>query len=346
MNDVKEMPTSTAEVSKPESPASAGRRPQRSFVIFAERYALLILTLLLVVFFSVIPATHGLFATVANLNVVLGSQTVYALIAIAALFPLLCGYFDFSVGTVSAVSTTLAAGLMSKNDVPLGLAIVISLVVGVGIGFVNGLFVVRFKLNPFVSTLGMATLLGGGIQWYTGGATIFSGIAPALTDFGAATLFGIPVVVYAVAVVALVAWYVTRQTPFGRSLYAIGSNPTSATLVGLRVTRNVWATFMISGGVAAFSGIILLARTGSATADSGISLLFPALAAVFLGTTAINPGFFNVWGTIIGALFVAVAVSGLTLSGAQSWVSPVFNGAALLAAVGLSSYLRKRRLAG
>jgi ribose transport system permease protein len=86
-----------------------------------------------------------------------------------------------------------------------------------------------------------------------------------------------------------------------------------------------------------------LARTGSATADSGTNLLFPALAAAFLGATAVVPGFFNVVGTIIGVLFVAVSVSGLTLSGASAWVSPVFNGAALLIAVGLSHYLGRHR---
>jgi ribose transport system permease protein len=89
--------------------------------------------------------------------------------------------------------------------------------------------------------------------------------------------------------------------------------------------------------------VLQLARAGSATADAGTNLLFPALAAAFLGATAVRPGFFNVMGTVIGVLFVAASVSGLTLSGASSWASPVFNGAALLVAVGLATYLGRRR---
>ncbi len=133
------------------------------------------------------------------------------------------------------------------------------------------------------------------------------------------------------------------HTPYGRSLYAIGANPRSAQLVGIRVNKYVLISFMLAGLISAITGILQLARFGSATADTGNSLLFPALAAAFLGATSVRPGFFNVVGTMIGLLFVAVSVSGLTLAGAQAWVSPVFNGAALLAAVGLSTYLGRKR---
>lgn len=311
----------------------------------AEKYALLALTIVIALFFSISPASSAVFPTVPNINVILGSQAVVSLIALAALFPLVSGYFDFSLGATAAASSVLAAGLMSRFGAPLWVAIILPLVLGTVIGFINGLLVTKFNMNPFVTTLGMATLLGGAIQWYTGGATIFSGISPVLTNFGSTTILRIPAVVYIVAIVALASWYILAHTPFGRSLYAIGSSPASARLVGLRVQRNVWSSFVMAGFVAGLAGLVQLSRTGSATADAGTSLLFPALAAVFLGATAINPGFFNVVGTIIGAIFVSVSVSGLTLSGATSWASPVFNGLALLAAVGLSTYLGRRRRA-
>jgi ribose transport system permease protein len=189
----------------------------------------------------------------------------------------------------------------------------------------------------------MATLLGGLIQWYTGGQAITSGIDPALPSFGGDTWLGLPRVIYVVALATIVLWYLLGQTPFGRSLYAIGSNPRSARLVGVRVNRSVWTTFVLAGAMAGVAGILQLARTGSATADGGTNLLFPALAAAFLGATSVVPGFFNPIGTIIGVLFVSVSVSGLTLSGASAWVSPVFNGAALLVAVALSRYLGRHR---
>jgi ribose transport system permease protein len=144
----------------------------------------------------------------------------------------------------------------------------------------------------------------------------------------------------------LAAWYVLAQTPYGRCLYAIGSNPRAARLVGIPVRRYVLLAFAAAGALAGLAGVLQTARTGGATADPGTSLLFPALAAAFLGATAIRPGQFNVVGTVIGVLFVAVSVSGLTLAGASDWVNPVFNGAALLVAVVLSSLLGRQRLSG
>jgi ribose/xylose/arabinose/galactoside ABC-type transport system permease subunit len=309
----------------------------------AEANALLVLLILVGAFFAVLPASRSVFLSTDNLSVLLGNQATVALLALAAILPLVSGYFDFSLGANAATSTVLAAGLMSRHGTPLWLVCVSCLVVSSAIGLMNGILVTRFRLNAFVTTLAVATLLGGVIQWYTGGQTIITGISTRLVDFGSLNLFGIPEVVYVVVVVAVVLWYVLNHTPYGRSLYAVGANPRAAKLVGIRSGRYVALSFVMAGATAGVVGLLQLARTGSATADSGNSLLFPALAAAFLGATAVRPGFFNVVGTMIGVLFVSVTVSGLTLAGAQAWVSPVFNGAALLSAVGLSTYLGRHR---
>jgi ribose transport system permease protein len=296
-------------------------RPPRRFSArnLAESYTLVALLVLLGAFFAVLPKSRDVFLSTDNLSVLLGNQATVALLAL------------------------LCAGLMSRHHLPLGVACLLCLLLGAVIGLVNGVLVTRYRLSSFVTTLAAATLLGGIIQWYTGGQTILAGISPALVQFGSETLLGIPKVVYVVVVVAVLLWYLLSQTPYGRSLYAIGANPKAARLVGVRSDRYVALSFVLAGSIAAVVGILQLARTGSATADSGSNLLFPALAAAFLGATAVRPGFFNVVGTIIGVLFVSVAVSGLTLAGASAWVSPVFNGAALLAAVGLSTYLGRHR---
>ena len=322
-----------------------GRRPF-SMVRLLENYALVILTVLVSVFFVVNPASSVAFPTVANINVILGSQAVVSLIAIAALFPMVAGSFDFSLGAVAALTQVLCAGLMSFNHLPLWSAILISIVVAGIVGVLNGYLITQLQMPPFVTTLGVSIFIAGVITWYTSGQTIIQGIDPAITDFGSARLFELPAVVYVVIVVALAAWYFFTHTPYGRSLYAIGANASSARLVGIRVERNLWWTFIVSALIAGLAGVIQLARMGSATAGDGGALLFSALAAVFLGATAITPGFFNVWGTIVGAIFVSVSVSGLTLSGASGWASPVFNGVALLAAVALSTYLGRRKRRG
>lgn len=338
------MTTTKPETAAADSTGHGGR--SGGVVQFLENYALLLLTIAVFIFFSVFPASSSTFPTLTNLNVILGSQAVIAMIAIAALFPLVCGYFDFSLGAIAAMAQVLTAGFMAKSDWPLWLSVIVPILIACLVGVVNGFLVTRLKMSPFVTTLGMATLISGIMVWYTGGQTIVSGIDPAITRFGSSRLLGLPTVVFVLLAVAAVAWYFFTHTPFGRSLYAIGSSAPSAKLVGIRVDRNVWMTFIIAAAVAGLAGVLQLSRAGSASASAGNDLLFPALAAVFLGATAIAPGFFNVIGTIIGAVFVSISVSGLTLSGASGWATNVFNGLALLAAVGLSTYLGRRKRAG
>lgn len=308
-----------------------------------ESYALPLLVILVFAFFSFFPASSASFPTINNINVILGSQSVVGLIAIAALFPLVCGYFDFSLGANAAMTSVVTAGLMSVYELPLWASIVIAMSIGTLVGVLNGYFVTKLHMSPFVTTLGMSMLLAGLMAWFTGGQTFVSGIDPALAAFGSTRIAGVPVVFLITLLVAFVAWYFFTHTPFGRSLYAIGSNASAAKLVGLPVSKNVWWSFIVAGFIASGAGIVLLSRVGSATASDGGSLLFPALAAVFLGATAIRPGFFNVAGTIIGAVFVSVSVSGLALSGASGWASNVFNGLALLVAVALSTYLGRNK---
>jgi len=319
---------------------------QAPWLKLLEAYALPLLTVLVFVFFAFFPLSAKAFPTINNVNVILGSQAVIALIAVAALFPLVCGYFDFSLGATAAMTQVLCAGLMARAGLPLWLVVIVCVLLGILVGVVNGFFVTKLGMSPFVTTLGMAMLITGLMIWYTGGQSIVSGIDPALIRFGSSRLAGIPTVFFITLAVAAIAWYFFTHTPFGRSLYAVGSNVTAAKLVGLPVTKNVWWSFIVAGAIAGLAGVMQLARSGSGTASDGNFLLFPALAAVFLGATAIRPGFFNVIGTIIGAVFVSVSVSGLTLSGASGWASNVFNGVALLAAVGLSTYLGRRQRSG
>lgn len=327
--------------------SGAARTPSRSGLGgFFERYALVLITIAVFAFFSVYPGSKASFPTINNINVIVGSQTVVSLVAIGALFPLVSGYFDFSLGAIAAFSQVLCAGLMSWSHWPLWAAVVVPIVIGGAVGALNGLLITRAKMNPFVTTLGSGLLLAGIAAWYTNGAQIIGGIDIALLRFGSARFIGLPVVVFLVLLIALAAWYFLTQTPMGRSLYAIGSNAASARLVGIRVERDVWWCFVIGGVIAGAAGVIQLSRVGSAGASAGNELLFPALAAVFLGATTISPGFFNVIGTLIGAVFVSIAVSGLSISGAAGWASNVFNGFALLAAVGLSTYLGRRNRRG
>ncbi|MPQ99561.1 ABC transporter permease [Modestobacter sp. I12A-02628] len=325
-----------------EASASPARR-RRPSVHDAERFALPTLLVLLLVVFSLMPEGGDTFISLINIRTVLSEQSVVTLLVLALLFPLVAGYIDFSVAAVATLASVGTASAMSDHDLPVLVAVLVGIALGLLVGLVNGVLIARLKLNGFITTLAMATLLGGLVQWYTGSVAIVTGISPSLTAFGSLTWFGVPRILFLVALAAVVVWYVLTQTPLGRRLAAVGANPHASRLVGVDVESVAMRSFLIAGAVAGLAGAMIVARTGSATVEGSTSLLFPALAAVFLGATAITPGRPNVLGAVIGVLFVAFSVNGLTLAGVASWVDPVFNGAALLVAIGLSTYLSRKR---
>ncbi|HEY3737509.1 MAG TPA: ABC transporter permease [Jatrophihabitans sp.] len=284
------------------------------------------------------------FATVRNWQIIGSSQAVNLVIALALMIPLLSNNFDLSVGSTASLTSMLTAGFMARDGWNLGEAIVVVLVIGLLIGAVNGLLVTRFGLNGLIATLGSATVLDGLQSWYSHNLSISSGFSQHLVDFGTATLWGVPWLAVVALLIALAAGYVVTQTPFGRRLVAIGSSNQAARLVGVRVDRLVLTSYMTSGGLAAAAGVLLLAQQGSAIPGAtGIGVLLPALAAVYLGASTWTPGQFNVIGTILGLILVAVIVSGLTLGGAATWVSGVSDGGALILAVGASAAFRRKR---
>lgn len=316
-----------------------------SGVDLAERFALVVLVLGMVVFFSVYGPTSGTFSSTANLQSVLGNQAVVAVAALAAVIPLIGGQFDVSIGAVVGMSAIVAADAMAHGW-PLFLAAVAAVLVAALVGLLNGLLVAFVGVNSFITTLAAGTLVGGLVALYTSNNTIINGISPKITDFGSAIFLGLPAVVWLVLLVAVVLALVVGRTVYGRRLTSVGVNPAAARLVGIGVRGIVASSFVASAALAGVAGVILLARTGSGNPQVGSGYTLAALSAAFLGATALKPGQFNVAGTLVGVLFVAVSVNGLTLAGAKDWVDPVFNGASLMIAIALSTALGRARSRG
>ena len=310
---------------------------------FVERYALLVLFLLMCLFFSVYGPTSGTFASSANVRNILGNEPVIAIIALASIIPLTCGQFDLSVGATAGLSSIVTASAAAEHELPVVVAIVIGVLSGCLVGLFNGVLVARLGVNALIATLGTATLVAGLVSLYTSNQVISIGIPESITSVGSGTWLGLPRTVFTLAAVALAVWYLLTQTPYGRYLTSVGVSPGSARLVGLRVDRYVLSSFVLSGGLAGIAGVLLLARAGTANPAVGPGYTLAALSAAFLGATAIKPGTFNVLGTLLGVAFVAVSVNGLVLSGAADWVQPTFNGAALIIAVALSTAIARRR---
>jgi ribose transport system permease protein len=224
-------------------------------------------------------------------------------------------------------------------------AIVVGLVIALLAGAVNAFLVARLRLNGFIATLGTYTLLGGLLQLYTNGTSIF-GIPKGFGRWGSLSWFSIPRPFWLLIAVAIVIWYVLLHTPSGRQLEAIGSNESAARLVGIPVDRLVALSFLGSSFVAGIAGALLTSRQGGADPTVATNYLFPALAAVFLGATTIHPGRPNVWGTVVGIFFVAFVVSGLSLMGASAWAPDLFNGLILVVAAGMAIVFARRRGGG
>lgn len=338
-----QMRKSAAEI-EPAPGAAAGRRVP--LLQLAERYALLVVMALVILFFAVYSKSSPVYLSSANLQQLVGNQVVVAVVALAALIPLACGFLDLSVGGMTGVSSIACAAAMSKAHAPLVVAILIALLIATSIGLLNGILISKLGLDAIVTTLGMSILLTGIMVLYTQGNTISFGLSPTLLNFGELNWLGIPRLTYILVPVIAVIWYVMEHTPFGRYLQAISSNRRAARLVGIDVQRNVMVSFTLAGLLAGVAGVLLTARSGAADSTTGPSYLFPALAAVMLGVTTIKPGRPNVPGAIVGVFFVAFSVSGLSLIGASSWAPSAFNGAVLIAAAGLAALFSWQRRRG
>lgn len=328
-----------------EEDASAGetRAPRRRrFAEFAEAYALVILTIALIVLFSFLPASADSFPTTPNLRYVLAGQAVLVALSMALLFVIVLNVWDFTPGAVAGMAAIVAAKVGASSDSAL-LAILAAVGVGMFIGAINGFFVAVVRANSVIATFGVTILIAGFIQLLTGGQSVVNGIPNLFTNLGNDTLLSQPLIAWLALVIVLVTYFILRHTALGREGFAIGYNMSAARLVGVRVSLMVFLAFVATGAVSALGGLLLLANIGAANPGVGPDLTIPAYAAVFLGATSITPGKWNVSGTCVAIIFLGVLNSGLTLVGASPTVNQLTNGGALLIGVGAAMLLARQR---
>jgi ribose transport system permease protein len=214
-------------------------------------------------------------------------------------------------------------------------------------GMLNGILISIGNLNGIIATLGTGAIMSALVLWYTNNASVSSPLSSTLLNIGSRHFLGVPRIAFIALVIAIVVGILMTQTPYGRMLTSIGSNRRAARLVGVRVKRTVLLSFVLSGAIASIAGILLIAQQGSSNpSQDGLSLILPAITALFLGAAAFYPGQYNVPGAVTGLVLVNALVSGLTIVGVASWVQPLCNGLALIIGVGASALLRAKRLGG
>ena len=327
--------------SSPAMRAAPGLSTGDIMIKAVERFGLIAVWIALIALFGVLrPDT---FLTWANFSTILGSQAILVIVTLGVILSLTANDFDLSIANTLTLSSLTVAILNVNYQLPLPICIGAALLLGAAVGFINGFFIIVFRIHSLIVTLGVGTFLHGIGLWASDSQTI-SGIAPVLSDFVIVRrLFGVPLVFYYAIGLAAFVWYVFEFTAVGRRILFVGRGREVARLSGIHTDRLRWLCLVASGLFGALGGVLYAGTQGAADPVSGDSYLLPALAAAFLGSTSILPGRFNPWGSTVAVYFLVTGITGLIFLGFGSFIQDMFYGGALVLAVALSQIVRGRQ---
>jgi erythritol transport system permease protein len=327
---------------------------QRPIVSLLIRLRALIALVLLTITFAVLSPD---FLTAGNLVILVKHVAINAILAIGMTFVILSAGIDLSVGSVAGLCGIVAGGLISRGLIlpPFGvvvffhtwLVVVLALAAGMLVGAVNGWLVARLRVAPFIATLGILYAARGAALLVSNGATFpnLDGSADlgntGFTTIGAGVWLGLPIPVWLMILLAVVAMFVAARTPFGRHVYAVGSSERAALLAGVRVARVRLLVYVISGFCSALVGIIIAAQLGAAHPATGETFELNAIAAVVLGGTSLMGGRGTIAGTLIGAFVIGVLADGLVLLGVSEFWQMVTKGLVIILAVILDQFQKR-----
>jgi len=293
-----------------------------------------------VVLILIFSLTTNTFLSFDNIINILRQNSTTMIVAIGMTYVLILGGIDLSVGAVACLAGTVAAGLMSRNGMPVVLAIVIGVLIGALCGLINGLTISKIGMAPFIATLAMNCSARGIVLVYTKGSTITK-IPEAALFLGRGYIGPIPIPVIIMIIVVAAAWVVLRKTRFSRHVFAVGGNEECARLSGVKIVKVKIIVYIVSSTLAALSGVILTMRLASGQPTLGNGLELDAIAAVVLGGTSLNGGKGFVIGTVLGALFLTALSNGLNILQVSSFWQQVFQGIIIIIAVSFSDRKRK-----
>ncbi len=298
-------------------------------------YGILVLFVSLVVLGRIV---YEGFFTKANLESILSQSAPLGIVAIGMTFVIIAGGFDLSVGATFAIGATLFASLGNTHSWLWSGTITV--VVGLGLGLVNAVVVTLLKVNPFIATLGTSSIYGGGVLLLTNNNAYVLGRFGAL---GADSVAGIPISIIVLVVLFIIGWIVLRMTVWGRGVYAVGGNDEASHLAGLRVAVVRGSTYVLSGGLAAFAGIMQASRLGSGQGNIGATMALNAIAVVVIGGTALLGGEGAMWRTGIGLLIIGILSNVFfSLALSANWQT-VVTGVILILAVAFDVLIRTGR---
>jgi erythritol transport system permease protein len=328
--------------------AKAQARRPFNFKLFIMRFRTIIALLVIIIIFATL-SKH--FLTIQNILLMTRHVAINAYMAIGMTFVILSGGIDLSVGSIVGL-TGMVIGALIDVGIPLKIfgvviylhtwfILIVALGVGGLVGAVNGFIITRLKVAPFIATLGMLYVARGFALLSNNGSTFpFLNGQPGLgnTGFpfiGEGNILAVPVPIWILLIVALIAAFVAKRMPFGRHVYAVGGNERAAGLSGVRVNATRFRVYVISGVLAAVSGIVVASQLVAAQPASGESYELNAIAAAVLGGTSLMGGRGTIGGTIIGAFVIGILSDGMIMVGISDFWQMVIKGLVIIVAVAI-----------
>jgi len=320
---------------------SAAPRASREAVgNFARKYLIILILIGLIALLAVL--TGGTFLQTQNLINIVRQVSVIAITAIGVSVTIIALGIDLSIGSVVALAAVVASSLAQQSDatnlmypgvdLPIVVAIGAGLAVGAAAGFTNGFLIAKFRIAPFIATLGMMSAARGLALIYSDGRPI-SKLKPEFNWIGQGDIFGIPVPIVILAVVAISAHVIFNNTRFGRHMFAVGGNELAARVSGINIGRVKMGIYTMSGLLAGLGGMILAGRIGSGNPQLGTGLELDAITAAVIGGTSFAGGIGTVWGSIVGALIIGSLNTGMDLMNVSPFAQQVVKGVIIVVAI-------------
>jgi len=330
----------------PTPPGRAGGSRGNSFLASPwGRHLGLIIALVVLIIIGMVTA-GARFGTASNLRTVLTLAVVTGVLSIGMTFVIIGGGIDLSVGSQVALcsvwSTTVATQELAGKTT-WWLIVVVALLVGMGCGLVNGLFIAYGPIVPFIMTLATLAAADGLAEVISAKKTqVIKDTG--FRDFFTGSVFGIPVQVIVFALVAALGWVVLNRTTFGRRTYAVGGNPEAARLAGIDVKRHTMFLYVLMGLCCGIAAVLITARTNAGSSNLGIGYELDSIAAVVIGGTLLTGGRGTIVGTVIGVLIFSILNNVFTLNNLDTSTQAIAKGAIIVIAVLLQQRVARTQL--
>lgn len=280
----------------------------------------------------IMSVASPVFLRVSNILNITRQVCVSTLLSVGFTVVLSSGHMDLSVGTLMGLCGMVLAKLVKEANVPVPVAIIITLILGAFCGSLNAIVITAFRIVPFVATMATQSIFKGA-NYLISNLVPVAGLPDSLVYLGQGYILGIPVPVYIMLVMVIIVWIMLNRTKFGRYVLAMGGNAEAARVSGINTDRMRLGVYMFGGFCTGVASVIMTARTASAQVSAGVGMEMDAIAAVVIGGTAMSGGNANVWGTMFGCLIVGIVNNGLNLLGVDSNWQVIAKGVLILVAV-------------